>query len=177
MYKNNSTESLRAWHFCLQESNSQFKMPALIDSPPSRSICQCWLLVQISLLVSVNTLKIIYLHHKCLTNILPNIFFYSYNMLLMVITRPGVAWAVLQTPLSLIDYLTDWVTSPFPPNIVVYTTRLLTLNKWELKTWNFLKNFHLPPCVTCYVSNEALQKKNIVALVCGGSVIDGAYPV
>ena len=41
----------------------------------------------------------------------------------LLVNRPGVEGAVLQTAL----FLTDSFTQPFPPNIVVYGTMLLRL--------------------------------------------------
>ena len=35
----------------------------------------------------------------------------------LVISRPGVAGAVLQTPLSFINSLIQWLRDPFPPNL------------------------------------------------------------
>ena len=45
-----------------------------------------------------------------------------------IFTIPGVAKAVLQTALSSTDWLIQGFTDPFPPNLVVYTTKLLRLN-------------------------------------------------
>ena len=63
-----------------------------------------------------------------------------------IFNRPGVAGVVLQTPLSLIHWLSEWAFSSKPSNHH-YTQ---TIRARKLKLWD---NVHLPPCVICHVSN------------------------
>ena len=66
----------------------------------------------------------------------------------IIVNRPGVAGAVLQTLLSLINKLTN----RFPPNLVVFTTRLLRLSRCHLcHLRGVYLHVQLPSRVTCHV--------------------------
>ena len=114
-----------------------------------------------------------------------------------IINRPGVAgavlqtalWAVLQTALSFIK----WLSEPFPPDI----QNIIASKPLELESWNFDRIFtpYHVSCVMCHVSPLTCHVspvtciffsfslfytqnwKKVVELVSGGSVINGAYPV
>ena len=108
------------------------------------------------------------------------------NLLCWLINRPGVAWAVLQTPPLLINWLTDWWFFEISSKLCVSQT----VKARKLKFWG---NVHYPlcvmchmSCVTCHVSHVTCHMShvkchvshvNLVELVGGGSVINGAYPV
>ena len=80
---------------------------------------------------------------------------------------PASPWKTHFIPpllLGLTHSLTDSFADPFPPNIVIYTTRLLRLNRCHLchlrvciflgaRDLQFWENVHLPPVVMCHVSN------------------------
>ena len=77
--------------------------------------------------------------------------FFPLSLLLLqsIFNRPGVAGAALQTPLSLINWLT-LIESPFPPNL----QNIINPKPLELGTWNaytMFTTFHVS-CVTCQVS-------------------------
>ena len=79
--------------------------------------------------------------------------------MILVICRPGVAGAVLQTPPLLINSFTQ------------------TVRARKLK---FRENVHPPPRVACQVSGVRVFfffSYKVVGLVGGWSVINGAYPV
>ena len=117
-------------------------------------------------------------------------------MVINVNNRPGVAAAVLQTALWLIDSLSDPLVKISSKHSQSPTGRARKLKVWE--------NCHVP-CVTCHLScvscqvsrvtchmsfffssffiqkiniKKILKNKldNVVELVGGGSVINGAYP-
>ena len=63
-----------------------------------------------------------------------------------IINRHGVVGAVLQTPLSFINYVGQSVSDPFSQNI---QNTLQTVRARDLKFWD---NVHQPICVTCHMS-------------------------
>ena len=97
----------------------------------------------------------------------------------IVFNRPGVAGAVLQIASSLIHSFSD----PFPPNVVVYTTRLLRLNRCHLchlrgvylhGSWNFERMFTPPNMshvmwhvsrVTCHMSRVTCHVSPVTCLM------------
>ena len=92
-----------------------------------------------------------------------------------VFNRPDVAGAVLQSPRSLIDSLSDPLVQISSKHCQSQTGRA-----WELKFW---ENVH-PTCVMCQVSHVTCHMwhvmchlEKVVELVGGGSVINRAYPV
>ena len=108
-----------------------------------------------------------------------------------VINRPSVSGAVLQTPLSLFDWLSN---SSFSSKSLRHVH---SQTVWA-RDVAFLENVHLPPCVTCHMSQVMCHmshvicrmscvtcnisiflyfKDNMVELVGGRSVINGAYPL
>ena len=92
-----------------------------------------------------------------------------------ITNRPGVAGAVLQTASS----FTDWFSDPFPPNIVVYTTRLLRFNRCHLCHLRgvYLHGSHPTPVVNFFFNFILIFLYKVVELVSGGSFINEAYPV
>ena len=106
-----------------------------------------------------------------------------------IVSRPGVAGAVLQTN-WLTDSLTDWW-------FVEISSRHLQSQTVWARDLNFWENVHLPPCVTCHVSYITCQVSHVIChilhvtcpfflffflnkvveLVVVGSVINNAYPV
>ena len=107
------------------------------------------------------------------------------NLQMMIINKPGVSSAVLQTPLLLTDSFILLSLSS-KPSKHSYTQ---TVRATELIFWD---NVHPPPFVTrqvsgvrCQVSGVSCQVSGVtciffykvVELVGGGSVINGAYPV
>ena len=69
------------------------------------------------------------------------------NLGRVIFNRPGVAGDVLQTALSLINWLIGWVTDPFPPNV----HNIRNPKPLELESWNFESMF-TPHHVLCHVS-------------------------
>ena len=63
----------------------------------------------------------------------------------LIVNRPGVAGAVLQIPLLLIDWLSE---SAFSSKSLQHH-KSQTVKARKLKFW---ENVHPPPCVTCQVS-------------------------
>ena len=106
-----------------------------------------------------------------------------------IIKRPGVAEAVLQTPLSFMKWLSH-------SSFVKISSEHLhsqTRRARELKFW---KKVHLPPTpsgVICHMSHVMCQVSHVMCHMCfflsssfsdkgvnivgGGSVISGAYPI
>ena len=73
------------------------------------------------------------------------------EQLCQVITRPGVAGAVLLTPMSLINSLINGVSNPIPPDI----QNTINLKPSKLGTWNFYTMFttcHMS-YITCHMSH------------------------
>ena len=64
-----------------------------------------------------------------------------------VIHRPGVTAAVLQTALSIIHSLINWVRNPLPPNL----QNIITLKPLEPTSWHLWKNVNPISCVMCHV--------------------------
>ena len=98
----------------------------------------------------------------------------------LIINRPVLAGAVLQTASSLINLLIH----PFPPNL----QHIINPKPLELGSWNFERMFtpHHVSCVICHASHVRCHvscvmffffSDRVVELVGGGSVINGAYPV
>ena len=91
-----------------------------------------------------------------------------------VFNRPGVAGAVLQTPLWLINWLTH-------SSLSKYLQNTFTPKPWELGPHLSCVIFHVS-CVTCHISYAMYHKKikinadKAVEFVVGGSVINGAIP-
>ena len=76
-----------------------------------------------------------------------------------IITRPCVAWVVLQTPPSLIKSVTD----AFPPNLQnIITPKPFT---------------QCSSSSVCHTSHVTYSKYNLLDLVSGWTVINGVYPV
>ena len=69
----------------------------------------------------------------------------------MLINRPGVAGAVLQTALWFIKWVSEWVSQPFPPDI----QNIIASKPLELESWYFDRMFtpHHVSCVTCHMSH------------------------
>ena len=98
----------------------------------------------------------------------------------VIINRPGVAGAVLQTPSSFINSVSS---SAFSSR---YSTNLHS-QAVRARELNFFDNVHLPPPGTCHMSHVTCHVSHVtfsyfffykvVKLVGGGSVINGAYPV
>ena len=89
-----------------------------------------------------------------------------------IVTRPVVAWAVLQTPSSFVK----WHSHPFPPNLQnINAPKLL-----DLGTWNFETMFttsclsrvmcHMTcftchmTCFTCHMSHVTCQVSNDISI-------------
>ena len=119
----------------------------------------------------------------------PNLHFF---FTLKIINRPGVAGAVLQSPMS-IDYISDWVSNPlvkiFSKHSQSQSGRARELKFWENVHPTLYVMCHVS-CVTCHVSRHLSHVKlyiyifilkikldKVVELVGGWSVINGAYPV
>ena len=79
--------------------------------------------------------------------------------ILFVFNRPGVAGAVLQTPLSLIHSIIHKVTRPFPSNL--QNTFLHSQTVWAryLKLW---ENVQFPTCVSCHMSRVTYHMSDVV---------------
>ena len=73
-----------------------------------------------------------------------------------IFNKPGVARAVLKTPLSHIDWLSDWLSDPFPPNL----QDIINPKPLELGSWNFHPH-HLSH-VTCHVSHVRCHKPGVM---------------
>ena len=67
---------------------------------------------------------------------------------LLMFKRPGVARAILLTPLSLNNYIIHLICHPFILN-------LKTLSILNRKSWGaaILKKIHTPPFVSCHMSH------------------------
>ena len=66
-----------------------------------------------------------------------------------MLSSPGVAWAVLQTPCYSLHWFNKWLTHS---SIVKISSKLLhsqTVRARDLKLWD---NVHHPLCVTCHMS-------------------------
>ena len=103
-----------------------------------------------------------------------------------IFIRPGVAGAVLQTHSSFINSLSPWVFSSQSSRY----HKSQTIRVRKLKFW---ENVHPLQHVTCHVSHVTCCMSdfmwhmscvtchiffdNVVKLIGGGSVINGAYPV
>ena len=75
-----------------------------------------------------------------------------------IINRPGVAGAVLQSPLLLIHSFNNWFSDPFPPNL----QNIRTPKPEELGSWNFERMFtphHL--WIVCQVSGVTCQVSHV----------------
>ena len=57
---------------------------------------------------------------------------FNAEFLYVFINRPGIAGAFLQTPWSIFYYFIKSVSHPFPSILLVYTTKLLKLNRCHL---------------------------------------------
>ena len=103
----------------------------------------------------------------------------------IMINRPHVAGAVLQTTPSLIKTLTN-------SSFVKISSKHPHLETLRVRDLNFLENVHLPPSVMCHVSHVMCHMSGVAChihfflllfsdkmleLVGGGSVINGAYPI
>ena len=80
----------------------------------------------------------------------------SPGLLSQVMNRPGVAGAVLQTPPSLIKWLSD---GTFPPNLQY----IITPKQWQLDSWKFERMFtpHHVSHVRCQVSYVRCQVSGV----------------
>ena len=83
-----------------------------------------------------------------------------------VFNRPIVAGAVFQTHTLLINWLINWVSQPFPPNL----QNIITPKSWELESWNcermctlhHLSHVRRPvSCVLCPVSCVRCQVSGV----------------
>ena len=93
-----------------------------------------------------------------------------------IINRPGVAGAVLQSPLWLIKWLSDWVILKFK-----YIASTVNLKPEELGSSNFGEcsshtMCHVSP-FTCHFFSSLKKLDKVVELVGGASVINKAYPI
>ena len=91
---------------------------------------------------------------------------FLYLYLFYIFNRPGVAGAVLKSPLLLINSFSQSVSHPFPPNL----QDTFTSKPYELGTWNFERMFtslnvsdvtcHLS-CVTCQMSHVTCHVSHV----------------
>ena len=85
----------------------------------------------------------------------------------------SLARGVLQTPLSFIHSLIQLVGNPF---VQVSSKHQPIPKTYEVDTWNFLMNIHLPPQIRCLVSGVTIHESqvfffaDVVKLVGGGPV-------
>ena len=96
--------------------------------------------------------------------------------------RPGVAGAVLQTPLKLFIWIINWAIHHFPPDLqITFPPKPKELGSWHFERLftptmcHMYVTYHVP-CVLCYVSHVTRHISHVMCPV-SHLVINRAYPL